>query len=150
MKKTLLVGALALLSTLSFAAQGTQNFAPETLEKIKSIKTISPMSLEKTTELDAGFLTGLAHSSESAYSAISDLFWASTCSNEYYKMLEWKEVYFATKASSNKSIILMRLRAQADTNTGAKLAYRSIIIAERIANCGSDDDVHGNFVELIN
>lgn len=153
MKKAFIVGALALVSTLSFASEklGTQNFAPEALEKIKSIKTISPMSLDKATELDAGFLTGLVYASQNggAFSALSDLFWASSCSNHYSNMLEWKEKYLNTKAHNNKSIILMRLRAQADTNSDAKLAYRSIIIAERISNCGSEDDVYGNFIELL-
>jgi len=153
MKKTLIVGALALLTTLSIAAEklGTQNFAPETLEKIKSFKTISPMSLDKASESDSGFLTGLVYASKDvgAFHAISDLFWATKCSNEYKNMIEWKQSYLGTKEASNKSIILMRLRTQADTNTDAKLAYRAIIVAERIANCGSEDDVYGNFIELI-
>lgn len=155
--KTLIIGALtALLTTLSFAAEklGTQNFAPETLEKIKSFKTISPMSLDKATELDAGFLTGLTYagkdnSQTGIFPAISDLFWATKCSNEYKNMIEWKQSYLGTKEANHKSIILMRLRTQADTNADAKLAYRAIIVAERIANCGSEDDVYGNFIELI-
>lgn len=156
MEKTLIIGALALLTTFSFAAEklGTQNFAPEALEKIKTFKTISPMSLDKATELDAGYLSGLTYAGKDnfqggVFPAISDLFWATTCSNEYKNMIEWKLSYLGTKEASNKSIILMRLRAQADTNADAKLAYRAIIVAERIANCGSEDDVYGNFIELI-
>lgn len=156
MKKMLFVGALALLTTFSFATEklGTQNFAPEALEKIKSFKTISPMSLAKATDMDAGFLTGLVYADHdsrqtSMFPAISDLFWATKCSNEYKNMIEWKQSYLGTKEASNKSIILMRLRAQVDTNADAKLAYRAIIVAERIANCGSEKDVYGNFIELI-
>ena len=154
MKNTLIIGALALVTTLSFATQGTQNFAPETLEKIKSFKTMVPMNLDKATEMDAGFLSGLTYtgkdnSQTGIFPAMSDLFWATTCSNEYNNMLEWKDKYLNTKEHNNKSIILMRLRTQADTNSDAKLAYRVIIVAERIAHCGSEDDVYGNFVELI-
>ena len=155
MKKAHIVGALALLTTLSFAAEklGTQNFAPETLEKIKSFKTISPMSLDKATLSDAGFLAAIVHSSDGNLSGmfpgISDLFWATSCSNEYSNMIDWNHNYRNSKANSNKSTILMRLRTQADTDADAKLAYRAIIGAERIANCGSEKDVYGNFVELI-
>lgn len=157
MKKAFIVGALALVSTLSFASEklGTQNFAPEALEKIKSIKTISPMSLDKATDMDAGILTGLAYingnddSLAGIFPAFSDLYWATTCSNEYSNLNEWHHNYRSSKANSYKSTILTRLRAQADTNADAKLAYRAIITAERLANCGSEDDVHGNFIELI-
>ena len=154
MKKTLIIGALALLTTFSFAAEklGTQNFAPEALEKIKTFKTISPMSLDKATDMDAGFLTGLAYSSNDTLSGlfpgISDLFWATSCSNEYSNMIEWSHNYRNSKANSYKFSILTRLRAQADTNADAKLAYRTIILSERIANCGSESDVD-NFIELI-
>ncbi len=151
MKKAFIVGALALVSTLSFASEklGTQNFAPEVLEKIKSIKTISPMSLDKATELDAGYLSGVAYGSDSAYSTISDLFWASTCSSKLNNVMDWSDKYKNAKGNRNKMIILMRLNEQAKNNADAKLAYRSIIIAERISNCGSEDDVYGNFIELI-
>lgn len=152
--KTLIIGALALLTTFSFAAEklGTQNFAPEALEKIKSFKTISPMSLDKATELDAGYLSGVAFGSGENGGfilAISDLFWASTCSNEFNNVMDWSDKYKSTKEHRNKMIILARLKEQAKNNVDAKLAYRAIIVAERIANCGSEDDIYGNFIELI-
>lgn len=156
MKKTLIVGALALLATLSFATEklGTQNFAPETLEKIKTFKTISPMSLDKATDMDAGILTGLVHNSGNndslagIFPAFSDLYWATTCSNEYSNLNDWHHNYNNSRANSYKSTILTRLRTQTETNPDAKLAYRAIIVAERIANCGSERDVD-NFIELI-
>lgn len=156
MKKTLIIiGALtALLTTLSFAAEklGTQNFAPEALEKIKTFKTISPMSLDKATELDAGFLSGVAFGSGEnggSFLAISDLFWASACSNDLNNVMDWKDKYQSTKEHINKMIILARLKEQTKNNADARLAYRAIIVAERIANCGSENDVYGNFIELI-
>ena len=148
MKKTLIVGALALVTTLSFATQGTQNFHPEALEKIKSIKTISPMSPNRVSDMDAALLTGLAYSSKSAFVVLSDYFWSTKCTNDYENISTWVKDYQDTPERRKKTAILMRLQVQADTNPDAKQAYKAIILSERIANCGSDDDVV-NFVELI-
>ena len=143
MKKTLIIGVLALLTTLSFAAQGTQYFNPETIAKIKSIKTMSPMDLITANEFDAGILTGLAYSSTPSFITMSDMFWSSKCTNEYKGFAEWIKEY-----SSKKFRILVNLQKQSSTNSDAKLAYKSIILSERIANCGLDDDI-ANFVDLL-
>lgn len=145
MKKTLIVGALALLTTLSFAAEklGTQNFAPEAIEKIKSAKTMSPMDLSTANEFDAGIITGLVYSSAPSFITISDMFWASKCTNEYKGLTEWVKEY-----PNKKFRILINLQKQLSTDPKAKQAYKSIILSERIANCGSDDDI-ANFIELL-
>lgn len=150
MKKRLIVGALALLTTLSFAAEklGTQNFAPEALEKIKTFKTTSPMSPNKVSDMDAALLVGLAYSNKSAFVVLSDYFWSTKCTNDYENISTWVKDYQDTPERRKKTAILMRLQVQADTNPDAKQAYKAIILSERIANCGSDDDVV-NFVELI-
>ena len=149
MKKTLIIGALALVSTLSFAIQeGTQNFHPEALEKIKSIKTMSPMSLEKIDDLGAATLTGLAYSSKSIFIAVSDYFWATKCTNSYENFSAWIREYQDTSGHTKKTAILMKLQGLSSANADAKQAYKAIILSERIVNCGSDDDAQ-NFIELI-
>ena len=141
MKKLLIFGALALLTTISFAAEEKSLTVEESDDFIKSISTIFKMELPKS-DFDKNILVGLSGLKNMA-SIYSDLYASRKCTTKYDGISEW--IYqFQQKASrdDNRLVsILVNLNTKYASDKAAQTAYKTLIVSEYVKSCGTEDEI---------
>ena len=67
---------------------------------------------------------------------LTDYYWASTCKDNYTGIKDWDDKTFFCR--SKKFLSLLNLKSKNDHDS--RMAYKAIILSERVQNCGSMDN----------
>lgn len=147
MRKIIGIACVALITTLIFAQE--KSMSEEKFNAyLKSIPTIFQMELPKA-DFEKGILSGLSGIDGMA-SIFADLYASRKCTRKYDGISEW--IYDFQQKSTNEDkrlvYILINLKSKYASEQSAQNAYKTLIMAEHVKNCGTENDIV-DFVQII-
>lgn len=122
---------------IGLSINGTSAYA--SLDTIyETLNTKVKMSSPKINGEDDLFLRGIIPSSKESAEVLADFYWAKKCTNSLDGVVLWNEKERFCR--SRKFALLLDLKKQSTQE--AFVAYQTIILSERINNCGSHEDLN--------